>query len=159
VSVVVAIVPPKMAWMVVVPRLAAVATPSLPEAFDIVATAVFELDHITASLTSCVDPSLNVPVAVNDTVSPFGTLGSVGVMVTDSSDARPTVRNAVAVCCVARSVAVMDTTPAAIPVARPVESTVARVVSLEVHDTAPMSENTFPSLNVPSATKVAWVPT
>ncbi len=160
VSFAVAVFFPKTALTVAFPTDADVATPSLPEAFEIVATAVFELDHVTASVTSCVRLSLKVPVAANDAVSPFGMLGARGVTASDLRDAEPTVRNALDVAPVAVSVAVMDAAPAATPVARPVvASTVATAVSLDAHVTAPASGCTVPSLNVPVALKTAWLST
>src|SRR5580658_2874451 len=74
---------PKTALIVVVPTLVPVATPGLPDAFEIVATAELELDQVTASVRSWVDLSLKVPVAANDAVDPFETLGATGVMASD----------------------------------------------------------------------------
>jgi hypothetical protein len=159
VRVVVAVFLPKTALIVVVPRLADIATPALPEAFEMVATAPFELDQVTAVVTSSVDLSAKVPVAAKGRPSPLGMLGATGVIARDVSGAEPTVSAAIAVSPVAPYVAVMDTAPAAMPVACPVESTVAMAASLDVHMTAPASGNTLPSLNLPVAWKRAVVPT
>src|SRR5262249_25500177 len=48
--------------------------------------------QVTWSLTSSVEPSVNVPVAVNAWVSPFGTLGLLGDTAIETSAAGLTVR-------------------------------------------------------------------
>jgi hypothetical protein len=97
VRLVVAVAFPKAALIVVAPTPTVVATPALLAMFEIVATAELELDQVTALVRSCVDLSLNVPVAANATARPFGIAGATGVIASDLSDADPTVRRAFAV--------------------------------------------------------------
>ena len=56
---------PDVAVIVVVPTALPLASPSEPTAFEIVATPSSEDDHVTESVRSCVEVSVNVPVAVN----------------------------------------------------------------------------------------------
>ena len=59
-------------------------TPIDPAAFEIVAVAVFADAHVTSFVRFSVELSANVPVAVNSSVSPLGTVGSAGVIAIDS---------------------------------------------------------------------------
>ncbi len=61
---------PTAAVMVVVPAPTPVANPLLPPMLLMVATDVFEELQTTAAVMSCVEPSSNVPVAVNWSVVP-----------------------------------------------------------------------------------------
>src|SRR4029077_16828858 len=49
--------------------------------FDIVATELALDDHVAAAVRSCVDPSENVPYALNWTVKPGCTTGLLGITV------------------------------------------------------------------------------
>lgn len=53
------------ALIVAVPGATPVATPSLPAAFEIVATVVFVVVQVATVVMSAVEPSLNVPIAMN----------------------------------------------------------------------------------------------
>jgi hypothetical protein len=80
------------------------------------------------------------------------------VIARDFNDADPTVRDAFALRPAKVSVAVMLTAPAATPVARPFESTVASAELLDVQVTTPERGNVVPSLKVPVARNFACVP-
>ena len=58
---------------------------------EIVATDVFADVHITDELRTSVDPSVNVPVAVNFCVKPFASDGSAGVTAIEATTAGVTV--------------------------------------------------------------------
>ena len=66
---------PSLALMVEVPVRTAVATPCDPEVFEMVATEVVAEAQVTWVVRSCVELSEYVPVAVNCSVNPTGTLG------------------------------------------------------------------------------------
>lgn len=57
--------PPNSAVIVVEPSPALVASPRLPGVLLITATAVREELQVTVEVRSCVDPSVNFPVAVS----------------------------------------------------------------------------------------------
>ena len=75
VSTVVPLIPLSVAVIVEVPVARPVARPFDPETFEMVATEVVAEAHVTWLVTSWVDPSPKVPVAVNGSVLPAGTLG------------------------------------------------------------------------------------
>src|SRR5207302_641525 len=76
---------PDVAVMVVFPGTTLLASP--PGA--IVATPIAEEAHVTAPLTFCVDASLNVPVAANCWVRPFGIAELAGAMLMDFKTGGP----------------------------------------------------------------------
>src|SRR5690348_17243889 len=84
--------PPNVALIVVVPTPAACARPCEPLALEIVATAPLLDAHVDCVVTSCVELSLNVAIAVNWTFVPFAALGVVGVTCSETSVAGFTVR-------------------------------------------------------------------
>jgi hypothetical protein len=55
------------------------------------ATLLFELPYVAFVVSFCVEPSLKFPVTVSCCVSPDGTLGFDGVIVSDTSAGPPTV--------------------------------------------------------------------
>ncbi len=59
------VIPEKLAVMVVVPSALDVANPLEPDVLLIVATPVFEEFQITNDDKSCVESSVNVPMAMN----------------------------------------------------------------------------------------------
>jgi hypothetical protein len=73
VSVASPVVPPRDAVMVLVPSRTPVATAPV-----IVATPALADVHVASAVTSCVDPSLYLPVAVNASANPFATVGVAG---------------------------------------------------------------------------------
>jgi hypothetical protein len=79
VKTVVPLIVPWLAVIVVVPEATAVASPCLPAALLIVATAVILDVHVTDLVTSRVLPPVNVPVALNCSVLPAEIEGLSGV--------------------------------------------------------------------------------
>ena len=108
---------PDVAVIVVGPTALALARPSVPRAFEIVATASSDDDHVTAAVRSWVVASVYVPVAVNCCVVPFAMVGSAGVTSMDTSVAAVTV--SVVEPEIASEVAVIVVGPAVLALARP----------------------------------------
>ena len=79
VSAVEPVTPSIVALMVVVPCPTPVATPCDPDAPETVATEGALDDQLTWLVRFCVELSVNVPIAVNSSVAPFGTLELAGV--------------------------------------------------------------------------------
>jgi hypothetical protein len=75
VRIVLPVIPLKVVEIVLVPTAAPVASPAVV----IVATLVFEDDHVTWEVMFCVLPSEYVPVAVNCCVAPTLIVGLAGV--------------------------------------------------------------------------------
>jgi hypothetical protein len=134
---------PTVAEIVEVPAPAAVAKPVAL----IVATAAVPEAH-TALLSTCVELSLNVPVAVNCCVPPLVIEGFAGVTAIDTSVAGVTVSSVEPV--MLPTVAEIVEVPAPTAVARPVTLIVATVPVPEAH-TALLSTCVELSLNVPVA--------
>lgn len=130
-------VPPKVAVIVVLPAPTEVASPCVPAALLIVATAVAEDDHVERPVRSSVEPSEYMPVAVNACVLPVTIEGAMGEIAIDISVADLTVN--VALPLLPPNEAVMLALPAPIPVARPCVPmallTVATIASDEAHVT------------------------
>jgi hypothetical protein len=76
---------PDDAVIVAVPVAAAVAEPLEPAALLIAATVVLDELQVTEAVTSCVELSEKVPVAVNCWLVPRGALGWTGVTAMDTS--------------------------------------------------------------------------
>ena len=135
---------------VVVPIDAAVATPCVPAALEIVATVVLEDAHVTEAVTARVEPSLYVPVAMNACVVPLAMLVVAGVMATLRRTPAVTLSAALPAMPVAGSVAVIVVEPAEAALAVPWEPAafemVATAVEDEVHVAAPMSARVVPSV-------------
>jgi hypothetical protein len=87
VSVVFPVIEPEVAVIVAVPAFTLVASPICLSALLMVATDGESLVHCTVLVTSCVLPSVKVPVAVNCSVVPEGMLGIAGVTAIDTSAA------------------------------------------------------------------------
>ena len=122
---VVPLTPSSVAVMLEVPVPIPVARP----AAVIVATEVVAEAQVTCPVTSWVDWSEKVPVAVKDSVLPLGTLGSAGVSAIEITTAGLTVSTAVPL--MPSRLAVMFEVPVSTPVARPVASMVATAVVAE----------------------------
>src|SRR5688572_12486877 len=127
VSVVESEIAPDVAVIVVVPSELELARPSEPTAFEIVATPSSADDHVTESVTSCVEVSVYVPVAVNCRVVPFALLGSAGVTSMDTSVAAVTV--SVVEPEIGPEVAVIVVGPTALALAKPSEPTAFEIVA------------------------------
>jgi len=122
VSVVLPVMLPEVAEMVGVPAAWLVARP--PTA--IVAATVLLDAQVAVEVRFCVEPSVYVPVAVNCSVSPAGTLGFAGVTAIETSAAAFTV--SVVVPLMLPEVAEIVVVPAATAVARPPAAIVAAAV-------------------------------
>src|ERR1700722_13671676 len=151
VSVVLPVMLLEAAWIVVEPVVTAVAKP----AALIVATVTAEELHVAVLLRFCVVPSLNVPVAVNCCVPPFGTEGFAGVTAMDTSVAAVTVSVVLPVMLLEAAWIVVE--PVVTAVAKPAALIVATVTAEELHVAVLLRFCVVPSLNVPVAVN-CWVP-
>ncbi len=88
---------PLLAVRVVVPVLAALASPAVPAVLLTLATVGLEEDQVTCCVRSSVELSENTPVAMNGSVSPLGRLGLVGVTWMETSPWAVTVKLMLAV--------------------------------------------------------------
>jgi hypothetical protein len=86
------LIPLNIAVIEVVPAMSVVASPAEPAVLLIEATAVFEETQVTELVRSCVEESVNTPMAVNCSVLPLATLRAAGVTPMDTSEADVTVR-------------------------------------------------------------------
>src|ERR1700678_4029482 len=122
----------------------------------IVAVVVVSEDQVTLDVRFCVEPSLNVPVAVTCCVAPLAIDGFGGVTAIDCSVAAVTVR--VVEPLIAPDVALIVEVPTPAPVARPAALIVAVVVVPELHVTVLVKFCVVPSLNVPVAVNCCVAP-
>jgi hypothetical protein len=99
------------AAMVVLPTDAAVATPRVPAAFEMLAIDGADDVQVTCAVSVCVVPSLNVPVAMNACVAPVGTAGDDGVIAMERSTAAVTLSETLPAIPVPGSVAVRVVVP------------------------------------------------
>jgi hypothetical protein len=141
-----------VAVMVEVPTPAPVARPAVL----IVAIEVVAELQVTLDVRFCVEPSLNVPVAVNCWVAPLVIEGFAGVTTIDCSVAAVTVRTVEPL--IAPDVALIVDVPTPAPVARPAVVIVAVVVVPELHVTVLVKFCVLPSLNVPVAVNCCVAP-
>src|ERR1700733_10357251 len=139
-----------VAVIVEVPTPAPVARP----AALIVAVVVVPDDQLTFDVRLCVEPSLNVPVAVNCCVAPLVIDGFAGVTAIDCSVAAVTVSKVEPE--IDDNVAVIVEVPTPAALARPPVLIVAMVVVPEVQVTVDVKFCVVPSLNVPVAVN-CWV--
>jgi hypothetical protein len=150
VSTVEPLIAPDVALIVEVPTPAPVARPAVV----IVAVAVVPELHVTAPVKFWVEPSLNVPVAVNCCVAPLAIDGFAGVTAIDCSVAAVTVRTVEPL--IAPDVAVIVDVPTPAALARPAVLIVAVAVVPDNHVTLDVRFCVVPSLNVPVAVN-CWV--
>src|SRR6202522_2365529 len=146
------LIAPDVALMVEVPTPAPLAS---PESL-IVAVVVVPDDQVTLNVRFCVEPSLNVPVAVNCCVAPLAIDGFAGVTAIDCSVAAVTVRTVEPF--IPPDVALIVEVPTPAPVARPAALMVAVVVVPELHVTVLVRFCVVPSLNVPVAVNCCVAP-
>src|SRR4051794_32874286 len=90
-DVVLLVTPPKTAEMLVVPAATPLARPRVPAALEMVAAAVLLDDQVAWLVTSNVEPSENVAMAVYCSVVRRATVAPSGVMATEESVAEVTV--------------------------------------------------------------------
>src|SRR5208337_1111831 len=121
-----------------------------------IATVASDELQLTTEVTSCVLPSVNVPVAVNCCVMPSGIVDAGGLIAIDTSAA------AVTVSCVELftlpDVAVIVAVPRPVLFASPVLLIVAAVGVSDVHVTVLVRSCVPPSVNVPVAVNCCVVP-
>jgi hypothetical protein len=146
------LIAPDVALIVEVPTPAPLAS---PEAL-IVAVVVVPEDQVTLDVRFCVEPSLNVPVAVNCCVAPLAIDGFAGVTAIDCSVAAVTVSKVEPLMDDDVAVIVEFPTPAAL--ARPEALIVAVVVVPEDQVTLDVRFCVVPSLNVPVAVNCCVAP-
>ena len=146
------VVPPEVAVMVVAPAAVAVARPVLLLIFAI---DVLDELQVTDVVISWVDPSKNVPVAVNCREAPTDMIGLAGVTVMEVRGEEITVT--VVLPRILPEVAVMVAVPPTTAVTRPVVLTVATVKLDELQVTCVVISWVVPSENVPVAVS-CWVP-
>lgn len=142
------------AVIVEVPRLRAVASPlTVMEAM-----LVFEELQVAVPVMSCVEPSENVPVAVNCCNVPSGIDGVAGATAMEVTLAPVTMRLAVEK--TLPELAMIVALPAAIPTASPGAPFTLMLATAgfpEVHCTEPLMFCVLPSVNVPAAVNCALV--
>lgn len=129
---------PDVALINVVPTVMPVA---IPGETTVAIVVLFEL-QVTVSLISRLVPSEKAPMATKACVKPVGTEGVKGVTEIESSVAEPTVK--VAVPDLSPDVAVIIAFPAETLVTKPVESTVAMEVLLDVQVTVLLMSRLVP---------------
>jgi len=144
---------PLVALIVDVPTFTAVAKP----AALIVAFAGVPDAHVTELVRSCVELSLNVPVAVNCCVFPAASDGFAGVTAIDDSTAAVTA-NVVVPFTDPDAALIVTGPPNFTPVASPAALIVATVVSDELHVTVLVIFCVELSLNVPVAVNCCVFP-
>jgi hypothetical protein len=143
---------PLVALIVEVPAFTAVASP----AALIVATVVVPEAHVTVLVRSCVELSLNVPVAVNCCVAATRMEGFAGVTAIEDSTAAVTV--SVVDPTTLPLVALIVDVPIFRVVAKPAALIVATVVVADAHVTVPVTSCVELSLNVPVAVNCCVFP-
>src|SRR5690242_3054391 len=142
---------PNIAVMVVVPVERLVTKPR----FVIVATLGVEELHNTDCVTSCVELSLNVPVAANCFVALFGIEEFAGVIASETSVAVVTVTEVLADTVPDTTLTVDVPGPTATP--SPFASIVSTLVALDDHSAA-VSTCVLPSSKLPLAVNCCCVP-
>lgn len=154
-SVVVAVIPPWLTPIVVVPVVLVVAKPAFTGALAIVATDEIVELQCELMLTSCVVLSLNVPSAMNCCVLPCATVGFAGVMSTETSVPVPIVTEVEPV--TPKADAVTVNVPAFFACKMPLPRMFARLFFEERHVTF-VNVAVLPSLYVPTAVNFSEVP-
>src|ERR1700677_514297 len=86
------VIPLNIAVIEVVPAMSVVASPAEPAVLLIEAASVFEESQVRELVRSCVEESVNTPMAVNCSVLPLATLRAAGVTRMDTSEEGVTVR-------------------------------------------------------------------
>ena len=145
---------PDFAETVVWPTAAVVMRPETPPSNE--ATEGTEENHVTIELTSLVEPSVNVPVAVNCWVVPRAMDELAGITAMDCSAAAKTLKDAVPE--IEPLAAVTVTEPVAFAEARPLEFTVAIALSVVLQEAEEVRSWVDPSVKVPVAENCRVVP-
>jgi len=150
-----------MAEIVRDPTFNAEASPLVPAALLILATELFsgKEDQVTDDVTSCVERSEYIPVALNCSVVPLAILRVTGVTTRDESVASVTVNVVTSVIPVAASVALIVVVPTVNVEAYPVAgSMVATELFEEIQDTDVVFTTGEPSELIPEAVNCNGVP-
>ncbi len=151
-----ALTPAELIPIVVVPVPCVVASPAVPAVSLIVATVATVELHCPDAVTSCVVPSVNVPVAVNGCVMPNGIVAVGGLIVIETSAAGVTV-SSVALLTLPEVAVIV-----AVPTATVLPSPALLIVAVEgVSDDQVTVLVRFcvpPSVNVPVAVNACIVP-
>jgi hypothetical protein len=147
---------PALAVMVAEPVATLLASPWLPALLLIVAAEVVSELHCTVPVTSCVLPSVKLPVAVNCFVVPNGISGIAGVTAIETSAAGLTL--SVVVPETVPAVALTPVLPTATLLATPCPLTVAMAEFAVSQATAVVKSKVPPSLYVPVALSGSVVP-
>jgi hypothetical protein len=152
--------PPELAVMVVEPTSTDVARPLEPEVLLMAATLVFEEFQATEEEISCVELSVNVPMAMNCWSFPSTMLGFTGVTVIEESTAGVTVRVTGGIEVMLVNVARMVVVPIPMAVANPREPAALLIVATpmldEDHVATVVKFCVLESANVPVAVN-CWV--
>ena len=156
------VIPERLAVMVAGPSALDVANPLEPDVLLIVATPTAEEFQVTSDVRSCVVLSVNVPVAMNCTVFPTGTVVLVGVVAIDTSTAGVTVsvdddEGTESI------VAEMVAAPISTAVASPFEPGISLTVATAVFDVVQVASDVTscvlqPPVNVPMTVNCSFIP-
>jgi hypothetical protein len=151
---------PDVAEIIVVPELAEAASPIDPDVLPIVATVADEEAHVTDVVMFAVDPSVYSPVAVNCCEPPIGMDGLCGLTSMAAKIAFVTVRlpDPVTVPDLARMTVLPLPMLVAIPLLPEVLLTVATLGTDELQWAELVMSCVEPSVNVPTAVKVWFIP-
>lgn len=149
--------PPEFAPMLLDPAAVQFANPATLGALATVATLADEELQCAFKVTSCVLPSLKVPVAANCCVVPADTVGDVGVTAMEDRVPVPTV--IVVVPLTPEALAVMVTVPPFLAWAIPDERTETILGFDDFQETPLRFVAVLPSLKVPVAVNFSNVPT
>ena len=151
---------PDVAVITVVPAARLVARPILPAVLLIVAVAAVAELQVAVWVRSCVELSVNVPIAVNCCVVPSAIEGAAGVTAIDTNAAGATVSEAVPL--TAPDVAIIVTVPCATVLASPFVGTESPIVATlpvpALQCTVAVRSGVVPSVNVPVAVNCCMVP-
>ena len=144
---------PDVAVMIVLPAATDATIPLEPAALLIVATDVARELHVTDPVRSCVELSVNVPIAVNCSAVPGAMLGDVDVTAIDTSAAAVTVRLVDPE--ILPKVAIMVVLPAATGVTNPFEPAVLLIVATDGADELQVTYDVISRLLLSEKTPVA----
>jgi len=152
----VALTPPELIPIIVVPVPSVLASPAVTAVLLIVATVATVELQCPNCVTSCIVPSVNVPIAVNCCVMPKGIVDPAGLIAIDTSTAAVTVSTVDPLTLPA--LAVIVAVPIPTPLASPALLIVAVATVSDVQLAVLVRSCWLPSLNVPVAVNCCIVP-
>jgi hypothetical protein len=147
---------PKLALMFVLPLPDAVAIPALPALLLIVATPGTDELQCVELVTSCVEPSLKVPIARNAWFKPKGVATADGLTAMETSEAGVTLIDAPPL--IPATAAVIVVAPAPRVAANPPALTLATPKFPELQAAELVTSCVLPSVNMPLAANCKLVP-